>query len=370
MHLDKSIAYYVSAHGYGHGVRSCDILRALRLACPERPIHIVSGLGENFFRTRLGSALGPADTIRQAAFDVGMVQPDAIRTDVEATRERVLALCGEAEKLIASEQANLERNGIAAVVADIPGIPLAAAKRAGIPAIAVGNFSWDWIYAPFLEQDPRWLPAVEHFRDCYAQADLLLQLPFPCDMPAFRRIETIPLLATPGTGRRLELAERTGAASDRTWVLLSFVSLQWEEGAIERMQRLPGHEFFVVEPFDWPGDGFRVIDPKRVLFADVLASVDVVVSKPGFGIVSECIANAKPLIYADRADFREYPVLVEAIRRHLRQVHIPSERLYGGDLAEALAQLAGQPAPTESLANGGAAVAARRIAELARGGSA
>lgn len=365
----RPIAYYVSAHGYGHGVRSCDILRALKQECPERPIHVVSGLGENFFRTRLGPALGPTDTIRQAAFDVGMVQPDAIRTDVDATRAQVLALCGKADELIQAEQDRLERQGVAAVVADIPGIPLAAAQRAGIPAIAVGNFSWDWIYAPFLEQDPRWLPAVAHFRDCYTRADLLLQLPFPCDMSAFTRIETIPLLAAPARERRRELAESTGAALDKTWVLLSFVSLQWDPGALHRMQQLPGHEFFVVKPFDWPGAGFRVVDPKQIPFADVLASVDAVVSKPGFGIVSECIANAKPLIYADRADFREYPVLVDAIRRFLRQTHIPSERLYAGDLEHALAQLASQPLPAERLATGGATVAARRIAGVADSGS-
>jgi len=361
----RPIAYYVSAHGFGHGVRSCDILRALRHHCPDRPLHIVSGLGAGFFQTRLGAVLTPADHLRQAAFDVGVVQPDAIRTDVEATRREVLALCAGAEDRIRAEQEYLGRQGIAAVVADIPGIPLAAARRAGIPAIAVGNFSWDWIYAPFLEGDPRWLPALEHFRACYAEADLLLQLPFPCDMSAFRRIETIPLLATPGTARRAELAERTGAALDCSWVLLSFVSLRWEAGAMERLLSLPGHEFFVVQPFDWPGTGFHVIDPRQVPFVDVLASVDVVVSKPGFGIVSECIANDKPLLYADRADFREYPVLVEAIRRYLRQAHIPAERLCAGDLADALARLAQQPPPPETLATGGAEVAARRISELA-----
>ena len=35
----RHIAYYVTAHGYGHGVRSCDILAALLAAHPAAKIH-------------------------------------------------------------------------------------------------------------------------------------------------------------------------------------------------------------------------------------------------------------------------------------------------------------------------------------------
>ena len=31
-------------------------------------------------------------------------------------------------------------------VSDLPPLGIAAAKAAGLPAIALGNFTWDWIY--------------------------------------------------------------------------------------------------------------------------------------------------------------------------------------------------------------------------------
>ena len=37
----------------------------------------------------------------------------------------------------------------ALVVADIPPLALAAARLAGVPAIALGNFTWDWIYRDY-----------------------------------------------------------------------------------------------------------------------------------------------------------------------------------------------------------------------------
>jgi L-arabinokinase len=43
------------------------------------------------------------------------------------------------------------------------------------------------------------------------------------------------------------------------------------------------------------------------------ASADVVISKPGYGVVSECFLNGTPLLYIPRMDFAEYPVLKAAI---------------------------------------------------------
>jgi L-arabinokinase len=96
-------------------------------------------------------------------------------------------------------------------------------------------------------------------------------------------------------------------------------------------------------------------------FSDVLASVDSVVSKPGYGILSDCVVNGKPLVYADRENFMEYPILVEAIRRYLRHRHIPAARLYGGDLREALEAVRWSPDPPETCPTGGALVAARHL---------
>jgi L-arabinokinase len=357
----RPVAYYITAHGYGHGARSCDVIRALKRINPDLPVLLVSDLGEKFFQPRLGSNLMDGDNIRQAAFDVGMVQKDSILTDVDATLEKLLALCSRAETLIDEERRFLDHHDVGVVVCDIPGIPLVAAARAGIPGIAIGNFSWDWIYVPFMEREPRWSAIVDHFRACYAKADLLLRLPFAGDMSSFRNIEDLPLMASPGSCRRLELAQRFGADVNRSWVLLSFTSLNWEPSALARLNRLSDYELFSVLPLKFPDTHIHPVNPREYAFQDVIASVDVVLSKPGFGIVSECIVNRKPLIYADRADFIEYPILVEGIQRYLRHLHVPSERLYAGDIEEFLGAIGDQPDPSERLQTGGAEIAAQRI---------
>jgi hypothetical protein len=357
-----AIAYYVSAHGYGHGVRSCDIIGALHRLYPQLSIEIVSNLPAQFFDSRLGAG---ARTHRPGAFDVGMVQLDSIRVDVPRTLADMESLYARRDDVIASEAAYLAAARIALVVVDIPALPLEAAARLGVARIAIGNFSWDWIYSALLPAEPRWGPLIAALERGYAEADLLLRLPFAPEMTAFRAVEDLPLVASPGRERRAELSALTGADAARKWVLLSFTSLDWDESALDAIESLDAYEFFTVLPLAWSRPNIHPVDRERVPFADVAASVDAVVSKPGYGIVSDCAVNRKPLLYADRSDFAEYPLLVDAIRKYLKHAHIPADRLYRGALGPALEALWDQPDPPALAMAGGAEIAARRVAGLA-----
>lgn len=362
MNRAPALAYYVSAHGYGHGVRSCDILRALLRLHPGLRIAVTSDLPAPFFHDRLGP---DAVELRPGSFDVGMVQLDSVRVDVPATLARVERLYARRRPAIEAEIDFFRSAGIAAVVADIPAIPLEAAAEAGLPRIAVGNFAWDWIYSAFVERDRRWEPLVRFFEEGYRRADLLLRLPFADEMKIFPRREDVPIVAAPGRSRRRDLAALAGCRDDRRWVLLSFTSLEWNEEALDRVAALDRYEFFTVEPLAWRRPNIHPIDRRSVAFCDVVASVDAVVSKPGFGIVSECVVNRKPLAYVDRTDFLEYPLLEAAIRRFLKSVHVPAAQLYAGDIGDAVEALWTRPEPAESLPAGGAEIAARRIAAVA-----
>lgn len=344
------LVYYITAHGYGHGTRSCSILQAFREHCPEIPVEIVTDLPASFLHNRLG---GKGYRLRSGAFDVGMVQLDSIRVDLPATLQKVGHLHAGADQRVADEQAWLEQIGAGLVVADIPALPLEAAARAGIPALAVGNFTWDWIYRAFLDDDPAWEPHIQRFREAYAHADLLLRLPFSDEMDAFPRQAPLAVVSRPGRDRREAMARSYGIDPDLRWVLLSFTSLDWDAEALARVTRLPGTLFFTVQPLAWDVPNFVAVDREDFSFSETLASCDLVVSKPGFGIVSECAVSAKPLVYADRSDFAEYPILVDAIQRHLCQVHIPAAKLYRGELTEALEAIEQAPAPPEPVERGG-----------------
>jgi hypothetical protein len=344
--INRSIAYYITSHGYGHGVRSCNIIRAINELYPDLMVHVVSELPTAFLSNQIGSA---KNRIRAKSFDIGMVQLDSIRVDIDA-------------ELVRAEVGFIKEAGINLIVADIPGLPMEAAALAGIPGVAVGNFGWDWIYSDFVPRNPRWRPIAEMFREQYGKADLLLRLPFCEEMNAFSRIEDIPLVARPGRSRRQEISALTGCDPAKKWILLSFTALDWSREALTRVESIREYEFFTVLPLQWKAENIHALSREQITFSNVIASVDAVISKPGFGILSDCVVNCKPLIYAERSDFLEYPVLEASIKKHLRHVHIPASKLYQGDLQESLDKVWTSPEPALTLQRGGDQIAAQRIA--------
>lgn len=358
------VAYFVTAHGYGHGVRSCDLVRGLKARDPGGVVRIVTDLPHAFLANRL-----PFPGIEYAAgsFDVGMVQLDSIRVDVPATFSRALNLYTRRRELAHQLECELKAFRPDVVVADIPSLPMDVASRMGLPVVAVGNFAWNWIYAPFVQRDPGWRELIDWFESGYRKADLLLQLPFSEPMQVFPKREQVGVLARPGVSRRVEIARHFGCDPAREWVLFSFSDLAWSPDVAAQVARDPDRCYFSVQPLAWPGSGIIAVDRTVFSFVDVLASVDAVVSKPGYGLLSDCVVNEKPLVYAEREDFAEYPVLVEAIGRYLRNAHIPAAELYRGNVAPYLEKLREASPPAERIAAGGELVGADILLRMARG---
>ncbi len=103
-------------------------------------------------------------------------------------------------------------------------------------------------------------------------------------------------------------------------------------------------------------------------YEDVVAAVDVVVTKPGYGIISECLANDTALLYTDRGHFIEYDVLVREMPRYVRCAYMPQAELLRGHWQPALDALSDAPPAPERPPVDGAAVAARWILAAADAG--
>ena len=105
--------------------------------------------------------------------------------------------------------------------------------------------------------------------------------------------------------------------------------------------------------------------PGGLSYEDLVAAADVVVSKPGYGIVSECVANDTALLYTSRGRFIEYDLFVAEMPRILRCRYISPDDLRAGRWAEAIDALMAQPAPPERPAVNGADVAAQEVIAMA-----
>ena len=99
-------------------------------------------------------------------------------------------------------------------------------------------------------------------------------------------------------------------------------------------------------------------------YEDLVAAVDVVATKPGYGIIAECAANDTAMLYTSRGHFVEYEVLVREMPAFIRCRFIPQEELFAGNWGPYLDALLAQDPPARPDV-GGAAVAAAKILGVA-----
>jgi hypothetical protein len=96
-------------------------------------------------------------------------------------------------------------------------------------------------------------------------------------------------------------------------------------------------------------------------YEDLVAACDVVATKPGYGIVAECIANETAVLYTSRGHFVEYDVLVDAMPRYLTCGFIGHGDLFAGRWRAALDRVTASPPPPERPPTNGADVIAEMI---------
>jgi L-arabinokinase len=231
--------------------------------------------------------------------------------------------------------------------------------------VALGNFSWSWIYEGYAAADPWFAGAAARLRAAEAQADLCLALEMGGGLEVFQRRLALPPVARPPAHDRAEVrAALFPDGDDRPLVLLSFGGFGDELDLDEAARRNPGLDLVVVSASVRSSPpNLRVIDPSPALtHPDLVAAADVVLGKPGYGTVAECLHRPTPLVYAPRGAFREHPALVAAIEARLPSAPITVEDLTAGRWARAIAEALLGARPPER--GDGAGLAAERIASL------
>lgn len=360
------IAVFLSEHGFGHAVRSTWLLAELQRRQPRARLHLATRLPAWLYRE-----LGDHQRVEHLALPSPLVQSDSLAVDHERSTALLRETLRDWDRQVDAIHHWLVQVGADLVYCDVPAQPLVAAERAGVPALALGNFTWDWIYRHYADHDQAYAEAAERMAQAYRKARLYLRLPASHEPPAGMRCQDLAWLVRTPSRPREHTRAALGLGAHESMVLLSFgghpglpLSVLIDDELCRRHRLMGGRHLASAS-----GGLVEALDEDQLAaqgmgYADLVHAADVVVSKPGYGVIADCLSCQSRLIYLARPEFPEADLLVAPMKEQLGAIEVPAEQFTARGIAAAIDAALQRPRPTPTAALDGLRQAADALEAL------
>ncbi|MGC9035889.1 MAG: hypothetical protein ACP5K7_08645 [Verrucomicrobiia bacterium] len=351
----KNILFYISGHGYGHLVRTIEIARALCRSREDIYVMIRTTAPSWLFYDLISNK---NVEISESELDCGVVEVNPLEIDSEKTIEKLINFIKTSMTVVSRETAFILQHNIDLIVSDIPFLAGEIASKAGIPCLAASNFLWDWIYEPMIFDDDYRDDVLLSLRCGYSKMAHWMRYPFHHSTSMLNKITDVSLVVRKTEKSKEEVMRGVGLGNEaqRLKVYLAFRGGIDRDIVVKAAKSSPDYLFLIAEPIQQEvPENVKVIEPyPQFSFTDVINMCDLVVGKPGYGLVSNCVAHKKKLLYPPRYGFREDEIMMNEAKRFTAMLEIPREDFYAGRWNGYLEKLIADENPRESISVNGA----------------
>ncbi len=241
---------------------------------------------------------------------------------------------------MAIESAALAAAAPTMVLADTPYLALSAGKHTGIPAIVVASFTWSDVLRCFDTSPSEHQNIVSAIERSYADADMALRIAPGLSLSGVRKVVDIGPIAEPARSQREQLRSRLGITESERLILVGFGGIPLQTLPWDQMERIEGYHF-LVDGLERASPHIHPLSSVPFSFKTALASVDVVMTKPGYGTILEAVALGLPVIYVRRYNFADEAPLVKYLHDHGRGQELTRGDFASGNWRPALEAIAG-----------------------------
>lgn len=341
--MKRHLVVALSSHGFGHIGQTAPVIDALRRRAPDWKITLRTAAPRHKLVERFGDKvrLDPTDV------DLGMVQQDALRVDRDATVEAYRRFHGNWDERVNAEADALRALDADALLANVPYLPLAAAGRIGLPALALCSINWWDIYASFFRDRPEAAAILDQMWAAYTCARLFLQPEPSMPMTGLPNLRRIGPVCQRGTTRREWISRRVGLREGERLVMVSLGGMDLRP-EVRAWPEFAGVRLLV--PGSWRSQhpSTVALEDLGLSYIDALWSCDALICKPGYGSFVEAASAGVPVLYLDRPDWPEAPYLIAWLERVGQCRRLPEDVWLEGAFCAAVAGLAATAMPRVS----------------------
>ncbi|TLS76408.1 hypothetical protein FE236_07205 [Mariprofundus erugo] len=347
------LAVYISGHGFGHLAQVAPVLNELQRRYSNCTVLIRCALAEEEIRARLTFDF----QLDRESVDVGVVQKSAIEEDREASIDQLRHWLADMDARVQREKRLLAEFSPDLILSNISPLAFPVARALAVPSIGLATLDWHTIYSSWLEPDD---PALAVLAKAYACCDLLCTPPMAMVMPVFPEQRKVPLIAA----KPQPVSYALPVAASKTALVIFGGSAQ-PPFDYQALARCSGWHFLMPEaPADAPANVSAIRFDASLRAVDVMPYVDAVVCKPGYGILSECWSTSTPIVWVERPDFPEFPMLKGWLESHFPAAGMSRSEFSAGEWLHALEKSRQSPRSYPDPAGDGAQTVAELISRV------
>lgn len=351
----KTIAYFISPHGFGHAARACAVMIALQEINPNIQFEIYTKVPLWFFQDSLSKAFNYHSLLT----DIGLVQTSPLQEDLKRTIQSLDNFFPFNPLLIANLAKQIKKSQCELVICDIAPFGIAVAKEARIPVVLVENFTWDWIYEGYLNQVPSIAKHIYFLKDLFASADYHIQTQPVCQ-PNLVSLTTQPVSRKARISKK-EIRRRLILPQGTPMVLISMGGIPPQRysflGQIVKQQGI----FFVIPGISesMQRDKNLVLLPHHCNFyhPDLIQASELVLGKLGYSTLAETYWAEIPFGYITRTGFRESEILAKFVEQKMSGFAMSESCFATGEWISLLPNYLNLPSPRRSGSNGSEQIA-------------
>lgn len=304
------IGCFISPHGYGHATRTTAILHALQARIPQLQIHLFTTVPVELFSPYLNNL-----TYHRLHCDVGLSQPDALTVDLGHTITELAELIPFPRQQL-NDLARL-CSELSCILCDIAPLGIEVARTAAIPSVLIENFTWDWIYAPYIAECPDLERYACALKELFSHATHHIQTE-----PVCRPLHGV--MTCPPIFRALSSSsEKVRARLDcgtRKIVLITMGGMDMDLPFLDSLSSYPDFQFIFTGQHQQSRVGENVLLLSRhssFHHPDLINASDLVLCKSGYSTLAECYQAGVAVGCIQRKTFPESTVLEHFVTTEL-----------------------------------------------------
>ncbi|MEH7585850.1 glycosyltransferase family protein [Priestia megaterium] len=309
----KPIAYYISDYGYGHATRSTAIIRELLKKNENVKIIICHSFALDFLQKSFRHEHRVA--FREAATDVGYVlKENSLEPDAEVLNNNVSSYVSEFSMKLTQEMCFMKEKNVSFVISDISPLGIASAAALNIPSLGLSNFTWHTAYDGLIEER-----LLSFLHEQYKQMTYHFSL--ACSNEPFWGIEenqSFGFYTREINDSEVQRIRKEIDPAGKNHIIYFGLGMKVD---IETLSQLPiwqspNCKFIVSSNVKVNHSNVYRIPKNAVETQHYVAAADLILTKAGWGTISEAVCAGVPLLITNRSSMKEDRHTIDYLVRH------------------------------------------------------